>query len=227
MARILVVDDEAQIRRALSAGLRAAGHDVALASDGEEALVAAAASPPDVIILDLVMPGIDGIGVIDQVRAWSDVPIIVLSAHATERDKVEALDSGADDYLTKPFGMAELLARVRAALRRAAGRNSTDTLLDFGRLKIDLAARTIRVEDEEVHLTPTEFDLLRELATNADKVLTHQMLLTRVWGPAADSSTHYLRVYMNHLRRKVERDPARPDYLITDPGIGYRFRSPA
>jgi two-component system KDP operon response regulator KdpE len=171
------------------------------------------------------MPGEDGIAVIRSVREWSDMPIIVLSAHTSEQDKVQALDAGADDYLTKPFGMGELLARVRAALRRTAGKRSVDSLLDFGRLQIDLTARTVRVDGEEVHLTPTEYDLLRELATNADKILTHQMLLARVWGPASENSTNYLRVYINHLRRKIERDPSRPDYLITDPGVGYRFRS--
>jgi two-component system KDP operon response regulator KdpE len=172
------------------------------------------------------MPGVDGIEVITQLRNWSQVPIIVLSAHAEERDKVQALDAGADDYLTKPFGMEELLARVRAALRRATAQAGDDPILDFGTLKIDLTAHVVTVNAEEIRLTPTEYELLRVLATNAGKVMTHQMLLTRVWGPASEDSTNYLRVYINQLRRKIELDSSRPRYLLTDPGIGYRFRSP-
>lgn len=224
--RVLVVDDEPQILRALNAGLRANGYDAVLAADGDEALTVAATNPPDVIVLDLGMPGIDGIEVIRQLRAWSDVPVIVLSVHAEERDKVQALDAGADDYLTKPFGMDELLARIRAALRRVNLDASGDPVLDFGSLRIDLAARIVTVDGAEVHLTPTEYELLRELATNAGKVMTHQMLLTRVWGPASEDATNYLRVYINQLRRKIEPNPARPRYILTDPGIGYRFRPP-
>lgn len=224
-ARILVVDDEPQIRRALRAGLRANGYDVELAEDGEGALTSAASNPPAVVILDLEMPVVDGFEVIENLRSWSDIPIIVLSAHAAERDKVRALDAGADDYLTKPFGMDELLARLRAALRRSAADHGRTPILDFGRLRMDLVRRLVTLDGQEVHLTPTEYELLRELATNADRVMTHQMLLTRVWGPASENSTNYLRVYINQLRRKVEPDPARPTYIITDPGIGYRFRS--
>lgn len=223
-ARILVVDDEPQIRRALRAGLRANGYDVELAEDGESALTSAASNPPAVVILDLEMPVVDGFEVIENLRSWSDVPIIVLSAHAAERDKVRALDLGADDYLTKPFGMDELLARLRAALRRSAADHGRTPILDFGRLRIDLVRRLVTLDGREVHLTPTEYELLRELATNADRVMTHQMLLTRVWGPASENSTNYLRVYINQLRQKVEPDPARPTYITTDPGIGYRFR---
>lgn len=226
LASILVVDDEAQIRRALSTTLRAAGYEVKLAVDGEEALAAATAHPPDIVILDLEMPRLSGLETILQLREWATMPIIVLSAHANEREKVAALDAGADDYLTKPFGMHELLARIRAAIRRTRSMHASETELDFGRLKIDLTGRIVRVDDAEVRLTPTEYDLLIEMATNADRVLTHQMLLQRVWGPASEDSTHYLRVYINHLRQKIERDPSRPEYLITDPGIGYRFRSP-
>jgi two-component system KDP operon response regulator KdpE len=224
--RVLVVDDERQILRALNAGLRANGYEVDLASGGEQALTVAATNPPDVVVLDLEMPGVDGIEVITQLRNWSQVPIIVLSAHAEERDKVQALDAGADDYLTKPFGMEELLARVRAALRRATAQAGDDPILDFGTLKIDLTAHVVTVNAEEIRLTPTEYELLRVLATNAGKVMTHQMLLTRVWGPASEDSTNYLRVYINQLRRKIELDSSRPRYLLTDPGIGYRFRSP-
>ncbi|HLT20606.1 MAG TPA: response regulator transcription factor [Thermomicrobiales bacterium] len=222
--RILVVDDEPQILRALNAGLRANSYEPVLAADGEEALTRAATDPPNVIVLDLQMPGTDGLEVIRQIREWSTVPIIVLSAHAEERDKVQALDTGADDYLTKPFGMEELLARIRVALRRANRAASGDPVLDFGRLRIDLAARVVTLDGEEVHLTPTEYELLRELATNAGKVMTHQMLLTRVWGPASEGSTNYLRVYINQLRHKLEPDAARPRYILTDPGVGYRFR---
>ena len=224
-ARILVVDDERQILRALNTGLRANGYDVELAADGETALAVAATNPPDVIVLDLIMPDLDGIEVIKRLRDWSEVPIIVLSAHSEERNKVQALDAGADDYLTKPFGMDEFLARIRAALRRVASQRQNEPVLDFGRLKIDITARLVTVDGVEVHLTPTEYELLRVLATNAGKVMTHQMLLTRVWGPASQDSTNYLRVYINQLRRKIERDPSRPRYLTTDPGIGYRFRS--
>ena len=224
--RVLVVDDERQILRALNVGLRANGYEVELAADGEQALTLAASNPPDIVLLDLEMPGLDGLDVISQLREWSQIPIIVLSAHGTERDKVQALDAGADDYLTKPFGMEELLARIRATLRRSRGESQASPLLDFGVLRIDLAAHVVTVHGEEVHLTPTEFELLRVLATNAGKVMTHQMLLTRVWGPASEDSTNYLRVYINQLRRKIEPEPARPRYLLTDPGIGYRFRPP-
>jgi two-component system KDP operon response regulator KdpE len=222
--RVLVVDDERQILRALNAGLRANGYDVETATDGESALAAAAIHPPSVLVLDLEMPGMDGIDVIRQLREWSSIPIIVLSAHAEERDKVQALDAGADDYLTKPFGMEELLARIRAALRRSASGDQAVPMLDFGRLKLDLTARVVTVDGAEIHLTPTEYDLLRVLATNAGKIMTHQMLLTRVWGPASEDSTNYLRVYINQLRRKIESEPSRPRYIVTDPGVGYRFR---
>jgi two-component system KDP operon response regulator KdpE len=218
------VDDERQILRALNAGLRANGYDVETATDGESALAAAAIHPPSVLVLDLEMPGMDGIDVIRQLREWSSIPIIVLSAHAEERDKVQALDAGADDYLTKPFGMEELLARIRAALRRSASGDQAVPMLDFGRLKLDLTARVVTVDGAEIHLTPTEYDLLRVLATNAGKIMTHQMLLTRVWGPASEDSTNYLRVYINQLRRKIESEPSRPRYIVTDPGVGYRFR---
>jgi two-component system KDP operon response regulator KdpE len=222
-ARVLIVDDEAQIRRALRTGLTGHGFAVEVAEDGEMALTAIAAHPPDVIVLDLVMPGIDGFEVLRQLRAWSRVPVLVLSAHGQEHDKVEALDLGADDYLTKPFGMAELLARLRAVLRRAGA--PQDPVLRVGDVAIDLARHVVTRSGAEIHLTPTEYDLLRVLATNADKVLTHRQLLERVWGGYAAENTQQLRVYINYLRRKLEVDPARPDLILTEPGVGYRLKA--
>lgn len=222
--RVLVVDDEPQIRRALRAGLHANGFEVELAADGEAALDLMALNPAEIVILDLGLPGIDGIEVIQQLREWSTAPIIVVSVRDNEREKVRALDAGADDYLTKPFGMDELLARVRVGLRHAAGKEVEEPLLEFGDLRIDLARRVVSLAGEEIHLTPTEYDLLRELATNAGRVLTHQMLLSRVWGPASAESVGYLRVYVNQLRHKIELNPGRPHYILTEPGVGYRFR---
>ncbi len=224
-ARLVVVDDEPQIRRALRAGLRANGFEVELAATGESALDAVAVHPPEVVILDLGLSDMDGVEVIRQLREWSSVPIIVLSVRNAEPEKVRALDAGADDYLTKPFGMDELVARIRVALRHASGQHHDEPVLKFGDLQIDVAHRIVTRAGVELHLTPTEYDLLRELAGNADRVLTHQMLLSRVWGPASADATNYLRVYVNQLRHKIEPDPARPRYLITEPGVGYRFRS--
>ncbi len=224
-ARLVVVDDEPQIRRALRAGLRANGFEVELAATGESALDAVAVHPPEVVILDLGLPDMDGVEVIRQLREWSSVPIIVLSVRNAEPEKVRALDAGADDYLTKPFGMDELVARIRVALCHASGQHHHEPVLKFGDLQIDVAHRIVTHAGVELHLTPTEYDLLRELAGNADRVLTHQMLLSRVWGPASADATNYLRVYVNQLRHKIEPDPARPRYLITEPGVGYRFRS--
>ncbi len=224
-ARILVVDDEPQIRRAVRAGLRANGFEVEVAGSGEAALDTIALDAPEVVILDLGLPDMNGIEVVRQVREWSAAPIIVLSVRDAERDKVAALDAGADDYLTKPFGMDELVARVRVALRRAAGQRRGEPVMEHGELRIDRARRLVTVRGEEVHLTPTEYDLLCELAENAGRVLTHQTLLTRVWGPASADATHYLRVYVNQLRQKIEADPRRPRYLTTEPGVGYRFRA--
>ena len=221
--RILVVDDEPQIRRALRTALLGHGYRVELAADGETALVALAAHPPDVVILDLAMPQVEGLEVIREARTWSTVPIIVLSAYGQERAKVEALDLGADDYLTKPFGMNELLARVRAALRRI-GRPSKPALI-AGEVVIDLVRRVVTRRGEAVHLTPTEYELLRVLAANADKVLTHRQLLEQAWGSQAIDSGQQLRVYITYLRRKLEDDPSRPRLILTDPGIGYRLRS--
>jgi two-component system, OmpR family, KDP operon response regulator KdpE len=222
--RILVVDDEPQIRRAIRAGLHAHGFEVEQADTGESALDSIALRAPDVVILDLGLPDMQGIQVVREVREWSAVPIIILSVRGDERDKVLALDSGADDYVTKPFGMGELLARIRVALRHTSRQESREPILQFGELRIDFPRRLVTVAGREVHLTPTEFELLTELATNAGKVLTHQMLLARVWGPESAESTHYLRVYINQLRNKLESEPTRPRFIMTEPGVGYRFR---
>jgi len=221
--RVLIVDDEPQIRRALRTALAGHGYQVEVAEDGETALTALAARLPDVVVLDLVMPGVNGFDVLRLTRTWSTVPIIVLSARGQERDKVEALDLGADDYLTKPFGMAELLARLRAVIRRVGA--PTEPILAVGNVKIDLARHVVTRDDQEVHLTPTEYDLLRVLALNAGKVLTHRQLLESVWGGYAAENTQQLRVYVNYLRRKLEADPARPRLLVTEPGVGYRLRT--
>lgn len=220
--RVLVVDDEPQIRRALRTALAGHGYRVEVAEDGEAALTMLAGRPPDVVVLDLMMPGVDGFEVLRQTRAWSRVPIVVLSARGQERDKVEALDLGADDYLTKPFGIAELLARVRAVLRRAGP--VAGSRLTAGDVDIDLARHVVTKAGVEVHLTPTEYDLLRVLAVDAGKVLTHRQLLERVWGGYAAANSQQLRVYVNYLRRKLEDDPARPRLLLTEPGVGYRLR---
>ncbi|HEU0114140.1 MAG TPA: response regulator [Thermomicrobiales bacterium] len=221
--RILVVDDEPQIRRALRTALTGHGYAVELAETGELALAAIAANPPDLVLLDLVMPGVDGLEVLRETRGWSTVPIVVLSARGQEQDKVQALDLGADDYLTKPFGMAELLARVRAHLRRRGA--PPEPIITAGDVTIDLARRLVTRGGQEVRLTPTEYDLLRCLAVDAGKVLTHRQLLTRVWGEHVADNSPELRVYINYLRRKLEADPARPQLIVTDPGVGYRLRT--
>jgi len=220
--RILVVDDEPQIRRALKTALTGHGYEVEVAENGEEALTLLPSWQPDALVLDLVMPEVDGIEELRQTRTWSDLPVIVLSARGQERDKVQALDLGADDYLTKPFGMDELLARVRAILRRRG--ESQVTTLAFGDVVLDLAKHVVTKAGAEVHLTPTEFDLLRVLGVNAGKVITHRQLLERVWGAYAAENSQQLRVYINYLRRKLEDDPARPKWIVTDPGVGYRLR---
>jgi two-component system KDP operon response regulator KdpE len=220
--RVLVIDDEPQIRRALRTALAAHGYAVEVAADGAAGLATAAAWMPDVVVLDLVMPGLDGFAVLRQVRSWSDVPVIVLSARGQEPDKVAALDQGADDYLTKPFGMAELLARLRVALRHRHGPASP--VLHAGDVTIDLERRLVFRRGEEVHLTPTEMTLLRVLATDAGKVLTHRQILQRVWGAYAAENAPQLRVYINYLRRKLEDDPAQPRLILTEPGVGYRLK---
>jgi two-component system KDP operon response regulator KdpE len=221
--RILVVDDEAPIRRALRTALTGHGYDVEVADGGAAALTAIATWVPDAVVLDLMMPGVDGFEVVRQTRTWSQVPVVVLSARGEERSKVEALDLGADDYLTKPFGIEELLARLRAVLRR--GGTQQAQVIGVGDVTIDVARHVVTKGGQEIHLTPTEYDLLRVLATNAGKVLTHRQLLERVWGGYAAENSQQLRVYVNYLRRKLEDDPARPRWLVTEPGVGYRLRA--
>lgn len=224
--KVLVVDDEPQIRRALRVGLERQGHVVLEAADGPAALDMAAEHSPDLVVLDLALPGLSGLEVCRELRSWSSVPIIILSVRDTDRDKITALDLGADDYLTKPFSLDELLARMRAVARRAdAGRASESATLVFDELRLDFAHRQVTRGDEELHLTPIEFDLLRELALHADRVLTHRQLLTRVWGEEYAEDTHTLRVHISNLRNKIEPDPARPRHLCTEPRVGYRFRS--
>lgn len=226
--RVLVVDDEPQIRRALSTNLRARGYTVDLAVDGEEALTAVADFHPDVVILDLGLPGIDGIEVIRGLRGWTSVPIIVLSVRETEADKVEALDAGADDFVTKPFGMNELLARLRAAIRRNVPAEE-EAVIRTPTFEIDLAAKRVTrvVDDEEIRLTPTEWHLVEVLVRHAGKLVSQRQLLQEVWGPAYEKETNYLRVFLAQIRRKLEPDPARPRYFLTEPGMGYRFEPPA
>jgi two-component system, OmpR family, KDP operon response regulator KdpE len=224
-ARVLVVDDEPQILRGLRVVLRNAGYQVDVAASKAQALDAVAARAPDVMVLDLILPDGSGVEVCEEVRRWSRLPIIVLSAVGDEREKVRALNAGADDYMTKPFGSDELAARLRALLRRAAD-FAQDPVVAVGHLSVDLAARRVLKDGEEVHLTPIEFDLLRVLATHRGKLVTQRQLLREVWGPGYDDATHYLRVHMAHIRAKVERDPSRPRLLVTDPGVGYRLRDP-
>jgi two-component system KDP operon response regulator KdpE len=223
---VLVIEDEPQIRRFLRATLTNYGYRLIEAITAQEGLAHAATHNPALIILDLGLPDLDGLDVTRQVREWSDVPIIVLSARGQEQDKIAALDAGADDYLTKPFGVGELLARMRVALRhaqQAADANEQPTF-EVGDLKVDLARRQVTVADAEVHLTPIEYNLLKTLVQHAGKVVTQTQLLKEVWGPAYSAESHYLRVYMSQLRRKIEVDPARPRYLLTEPGVGYRLR---
>ncbi|MQA94434.1 MAG: response regulator [Streptosporangiales bacterium] len=222
MARVLVVDDEPQIVRALRINLKARGYDVDAAADGASALRAAAARHPDVIVLDLGLPDMEGVEVIKGLRGWTSVPIIVLSARHASDDKVEALDVGADDYVTKPFGMDELLARLRAAVRRAAPVEEAPVVKtpDF---MVDLAAKRVTREGTDVRLTPTEWHVLELLVRRPGKLISQKQLLHDVWGPSYRNETNYLRVYLAQLRRKLEPDPAHPRYLITEPGMGYRF----
>jgi two-component system, OmpR family, KDP operon response regulator KdpE len=222
--RVLVVDDEPQIRRLLRVSLTAQGYRISEAGSGGQALVMAATEKPEVIILDLGLPDIDGQEVIRRVREWTDTPIIVLSVRDREHEKVEALDLGADDYVTKPFGMSELLARLRALLRHRLVSQVRDPVFRSGGLVVDLSRRLVAVDGQEVKLTPKEYDLLRVLVTYAGKVLTHQQLLREVWGPGYGGETQYLRVYVGQLREKLEADPARPKHIITEAGVGYRMR---
>ena len=221
--RVLVIDDEPQIRRALRTALTAHGYEVETAEDGRTGLEAMAAWAPDAVVLDLVMPGLDGFEVLRQTRTWCDVPVIVLSARGQEPDKVAALDGGADDYLTKPFGMGELLARLRVVLRRARG--PAPPTVVAGDVVIDLERRLVSRGGADVHLTPTEMSLLLTLAREAGKVMTHRQILQRVWGGYAEENAPQLRVYINYLRRKLETEPAHPRFILTEPGVGYRLKT--
>jgi two-component system KDP operon response regulator KdpE len=223
--RVLVVEDEPALQKFLRTTLSTQGHAVTVAGTGAEGLrLAASAPPPDLVILDLGLPDVDGVEVTRRLRDWTTVPVIVVSARGREQDKVVALDAGADDYLTKPFGVAELLARVRVALRHAAvNRDTGEPVFESGALRVDLARREVSVAGRAVKLTPIEFKLLAVLARNAGRVMTHRQLLKEVWGPQAAGENHYLRVYMNNLRNKLEAEPARPQYLLTEAGVGYRL----
>ena len=224
--RILVVDDEPQILRGLKIILRGAGYTVDTAETKAAALAALAARPPDALVLDLVLPDGDGVEVCREVRRFSSLPVLVLSAVGDEREKVRALDAGADDYITKPFGTDELLARLRAVLRRSVD-GGADPVLQIGELSIDVLDRRVSRDGEEIHLTPLEFDILRVLAQHHGRLVTQRQLLQDVWGPEYAHETHYLRVHVAHIRAKLERDPSRPTQLITEPGVGYRLRDPA
>jgi len=221
--KVLVVDDEPQIRRALRTSLEAHGHQVTAVATGEEGVVAAAEEQPDLVLLDLGLPDMDGTEVIRRIRGFSDVPVIVLSVREGQGDKVAALDAGADDYVTKPFGMEELLARTRAALRRAGPDEPAVPSLRYGPLEVDLARRLVTLGDEPLHLTPTEYSLLEALVTNPGKLLTHQWLLRRVWGQGYGTETTYLRTYVRALRKKLEDDASSPALIVTEPGVGYRW----
>jgi two-component system KDP operon response regulator KdpE len=224
VARVLVVDDEPAIRRFLRASLPAHGYEVFEASSGQAALSAVVADRPDLILLDLGLPDLDGVEVTRLLRQWVAIPIIVVSVRGQEADKIAALDAGADDYLTKPFGVGELLARMRAALRRVAS-SDTGPVFAAGDLVVDLSRREVQVAGNVIQLTPTEYDLLRVLVTHAGKVVTHNQLLREVWGPGYAQETHLLRVNISNLRRKIEPDATRPRYIHTEPGVGYRLRA--
>lgn len=220
--RILVVDDEKQIRRMLKAALEGYGYNIDEAASGHEGLRQTLIFHPDLIVLDLGLPDIDGIEVIERLREWTQTPIIVLSVREHEDDKIKALDAGADDYVTKPFSMGELLARLRAALRRTA-KSDDEPVFTFGELSIDLARRNVTLRGDEVKLTPTEYEVLKYLAQQAGRVVTHRQLLRAIWGSNYQEESQYLRVYIGQLRRKIETDPSQPSYIITEPGVGYRL----
>ena len=221
-ARILVIEDDPQIRKLLRVSLGAHGYNVDEAKTGLDGVSQVAGYKPDLIILDLGLPDIDGKEVVRRIREWSQIPIVVLSARDQEREKVEALDAGADDYVTKPFGMSELLARMRVSIRRSVHVEG-EPILTCGELVVDIAQRRVIMGQREIKLTPTEYDLLKELIQNAGKVLTHKQLLKSVWGITFSEDTHYVRVYIGQLRRKIEEDPAQPRYIISEPGVGYRL----
>ena len=222
--KVLVIEDEAEIRRFVRWSLEAEGIEVSEADGVKRGLIEAGTRRPDMVVLDLGLPDGDGVDFIRDLRTWSDVPVLVLSARSTEDDKIDALDAGADDYLVKPFGARELLARVRAHLRRRAGAASPGgSVIEFGDVKVDLLRRTVERAGEALHLTPIEYRLLTHLTAQPDRVLTHRQVLKAVWGPSHGEDTHYLRVYMGNLRRKLELDPSQPRHLVTETGIGYRF----
>ncbi len=223
---ILIIDDEAQIRRFLQISLEASGYRVYEATTGADGLVQATMTRPDLIILDLGLPDHDGLHVVQRLREWTKVPVIVLSVRNSETDKIAALDAGADDYLSKPFGTGELLARIRVALRHASAHNQESTVFTSGPLSVDISARIVRVHDDIVKLTSTEYSLLKLFVQHAGRVLLHGFLLREIWGPGFTNETQYLRVYIAQLRRKLEDDPANPTLLLTEPGIGYRLALP-
>jgi two-component system KDP operon response regulator KdpE len=225
--KILVVDDEPQIRRFLRAGLTTQGYELIEAVNGEEALARTAAEHPDLVILDLGLPDTDGNDVIASLREWTAVPIIVLSVRSAEGDKIKALDAGADDFLTKPFSVGELLARIRTALRHVAITDSGQPEFTLGRLKVDFIKRLVTLDGAEVHLSRKEYEILRLLISHAGRVLTHQHLLREIWGQNFVEQTQYLRVYIGQLRQKLERDPTQPEFLLTEPGVGYRLKLPS
>ena len=227
ISTVLVIEDDVAIQRFLRVSLTGNGYQVVESESGKDGLLQAASRQPDLVILDLGLPDMDGIEVVKQLRQWSAVPVIIVSARGKEQDKIVALDAGADDYLTKPFSVGELMARVRVALRHAAVANAEtgDPVFTFQELRVDLLHRRVTVGERQVHLTPNEFKLLATLVKHAGMVMTHRQLLKEVWGPGSGNETHYLRVYMNQLRQKLESDPARPKYLLTEPAVGYRLAS--
>lgn len=221
-AKILVIDDEVEIRRLLKVGLTAHGYVFLEAANGQDGIYQAAMARPDIIILDMGLPDLEGLAVVKQVREWSQIPIIILSVRGQDNDKVNALDLGADDYLTKPFSMSELMARIRVALRHQ-GNLKDEPVIQIADLWIDLLRRQVKVAGIEIHLTPTEYDLLKILVTNAGKVVTHRHLLTSIWGNNGQEYSQYLRIYISQLRKKIETDPNQPKYILTEPGVGYRL----
>jgi two-component system KDP operon response regulator KdpE len=221
--RVLVVDDDRQMLKAVTNALTARGYEVLTAATGESALSAMAEDEPDLVLLDLGLPGIEGREVIERVRAWSELPVIVISVRESQEDKVAALDAGADDFVTKPFGMKELLARMRAVRRRSAAEASVNPVLRFDGLEIDLLKKLVKLKDAPIHLTPTEYRLLEHMATNPGKLLTHTWLLQKVWGPEYGTESNYLRLFVRQLRQKLGDDPSSPRWITTEPGLGYRW----
>ena len=221
--RVLVVDDDRQMLKAVTNALSARGYEVLTAGSGEIALSIVAEDEPDIVLLDLGLPGIEGREVIERLRAWSELPVIVISVREGQEDKVAALDAGADDFVTKPFGMKELLARMRAVRRRAASEDSPKPILRFDGLEVDLLKKLVKLEDEPIHLTPTEYKLLEHMATNPGKLLTHTWLLQKVWGPGYGTESNYLRLFVRQLRQKLGDDPSSPRWITTEPGLGYRW----